>query len=166
MRSKFFGRFAKLAVAFLAVGMTLTSCYDETTEKKYIPATEDVDYVLTGTVTDSQTFAPIVGATVTCGSLNTTTDSRGVYTLKSTNTAISGAVTFAASGYNTATKTVNLTEAAPVLTLNVALNAYTDHGGSDHDHNGDADHDHNGDTDHDHAHGSGNGQGVGGGSGE
>lgn len=158
MRSNFLGRFAKLAVAFLAVGMTLTSCYDETTEKKYIPTPEDVNYVLTGTVTDSQTFAPIVGATVTCGSLNTTTDSKGVYTLKSTNTAISGTVTFVASGYNDATRTVNLTEAAPVLTLNVTMNVFSNHDGQDHDHNGDAD--------HDHAHGSGNGQGVGGGSGE
>ncbi len=158
MRSNFLGRFAKLAVAFLAVGMTLTSCYDETTEKTYIPAEEDVNYVLTGVVTDSQTFKPVVGAAVTCGSLSTTTDSYGSYSLESTNTAISGTVTFTASGYNSATRTVNLTEANPYLTLNVTLYAYSDHGGVDHDHNGDAD--------HDHSHGSGNGQGVGGGSGE
>ncbi len=165
MRSNLFGRFAKLAVAFLAVGAMLTSCYDEATEKTYIPSLEDVKYVLAGTVTDSQTFAPIEGATVTCGSLSSTTGADGIYTLTSTNTAISGTVTYAASGYNSVTKTVNLTEASPVQTLNVALNAYTDQGGSDHDHNGDADH--SGNADHDHNNGtSSNGQGVGGGSGE
>lgn len=157
MRSKFFGRFAKLAVAILAVGMSLTSCYDEGAETKIIPENPDVNYVLTGTVTDSQTFAPIVGASVTCGSLSTTTDSKGVYSLKSTNTAISGSVVFAATGYNSKTESVSLTEASPVQTLNVALAAYTNHGGDDHGH---------GDVDHDHAHGNGNGQGTGGGSGE
>ncbi len=155
MRSKILGRFAKLAVAILAVGMTLTSCYDEGTENGYTPKTEDVNYVLSGTVTDSQTFAPIVGAKVTCGSLNTTTDSKGFYILKSTNTAISGAVTFSATGYNSVSTSVSLTAASPALTLNIALAAFTDH---------DGDKDHGGDEDH--AHGSGSGQGVGGGSGE
>lgn len=65
MKSKFFGLSAKLALAILAVGTTLTSCYDS--ENVDIIAPENpapAKYYIAGNITDAATGEALPGATV------------------------------------------------------------------------------------------------------
>ena len=64
MKSKLFGLGAKMALALLAVGMTVTSCYDSENVDIVAPTQpEPASYVIVGNVTDGATGAAITTAT-------------------------------------------------------------------------------------------------------
>lgn len=107
MKSKFFG--LKMAVAVLAVGATFTSCYDSNQGDIYIPDEvvipefPDPVYVVNGTVTNFQSGAAVKGAELSGAITATATD--GFFEVKS-STPINGEVTFKATGFYDATRTV------------------------------------------------------------
>lgn len=115
MKSKFFGLSAKLALAILAVGTTLTSCYDSENGDVVKPyVAPDAVYSFMGTVTNNITGAPVEGATVTLsGGVNVTatTDVNGVYQAVvkvngGTDAAVTVAVAAKAGEYDAATATI------------------------------------------------------------
>lgn len=160
MKSKMLGRFAKLAFAVLAVGMTMTSCYDGDVENVPAPVGPS-SYEVYGTVSDVDTHSGIEGATVKVGSLSATTDKDGKYSVTSTS-PINGTVSATAEGYfsYTSATSVDMTAAtgATKVKVDIELAVYSNHGGADHGH--DADHNHDAD------HGHGGNENAGGGSGE
>ena len=140
MKSKFFGRFAKMAVAILAVGLSLTSCYDEEVGGVQVivpePTPETASYVLYGTVTNSTTFAAVAGATVEIGSSKATTNEVGYYEIKTTS-PLNGTATYEAEGYTKATKEIKMeaiVSGTSKLRMDVALAEASHHGGDEHDH--------------------------------
>jgi len=86
----------------------------------------DVDYIISGTVTDLASLAPIAGASVTTSGAEihaTTTSSTGEYTITCAS-AGSYQVTAAATGYITSDPvSVDLSEADPTEEVNFALRA-------------------------------------------
>lgn len=122
MKSKFFGLSAKLALAILAVGTTLTSCYDsengDVTKPYKAPG---AIYSFVGTVTNDITGAAVSGAKVTLSGVTgeATTDVNGAYQiivkaadgagLDGGNITITVAAT---SDYTTASTSVNATKLA------------------------------------------------------
>lgn len=98
MKSKFFGYSAKLVLAILAAGVSLTSCYDS--ENGDVPQPvkfPDPVYTITGNITDVETGAPLNDATVKVnGQKVTLTD--GVYSAKAQ--AGQNIVTVSMAGYN------------------------------------------------------------------
>ena len=125
MKSKFFGLSAKLALAVLAVGTTLTSCYDSENgdvNKPYTP--EPAKYVITGNVTDYET-GEAVAATVTVSNF-TVTSNGGAFTAVAQGLTASTtvAVEISATGYTSVTRNVivePIESGVAVYTVNVAL---------------------------------------------
>ena len=123
MKSKFFGLSAKLALAVLAVGTTLTSCYDSENgdvNKPYTP--EAPKYIVSGYITDYETGEPLTGATVTIGAQQATTNG-GAYSLELTAPGALD-VTIAAEGYSSVERSLQvetITTGVALYTVDAAL---------------------------------------------
>ncbi|WP_125040846.1 carboxypeptidase-like regulatory domain-containing protein [Bacteroides faecalis] len=89
MNSKFFGLGAKLALCFVAVLGTLTSCYEKEDIKTVIDtSSKSVNYVISGSIANSTSLKGIENAVVTvtgpaaAGVQTTTTDAMGLFSVK------------------------------------------------------------------------------------
>lgn len=118
MKSKFFGLSAKLALAILAVGTTMTSCYDSENVDIIAPDGEPdpAKYVIVGNVTDGETGEYISGAdvqiTTPAGEVKTYESNEvGAFVDETFTQGGTYVVTVDADGYKTATRTIYLQEA-------------------------------------------------------
>ena len=105
MKSKFFGLSAKLALAILAVGTTLTSCYDS--ENVDITAPENpapAKYYIAGNITDAATGEALPGATVKMDGADVTVD--GSYFEVEVEGGAAYEFTVDIDGYYTATRKI------------------------------------------------------------
>ncbi len=124
MKSKFFGLSAKLALAVLAVGMTLTSCYDSENGDVSVPSKPAAPtYAVNGVVTDFKTGEPIEGATVLVAGETKTTNVNGAYSYQGAS-PVQGDITISAAGYRSVVRTIDMPTVetgAVVFTVNAAL---------------------------------------------
>ncbi len=124
MKSRFFGLSAKLALAFLAVGFTFTSCYDSQSDNVIVPVTPGEVvipapvYEITGYVTDFLTGSAIQGATVATPIGSASTDATGFYKVTSGNAA-SGTIEISAGNYQSVSFTLSMT------TIQTGMASYT-----------------------------------------
>lgn len=122
MKSKFFGLSAKLALAILAVGTTLTSCYDSENgdvTKPYVAP--DPVYTISGTITNALTGEAIDATVTVNGTAATCSD--GTYSAK--GQAGSNTVTVSKTGFKEVTRNVTVAALekgqASTTVVNVAL---------------------------------------------
>ena len=113
MKSKFFGLSAKLALAILAVGTTLTSCYDSENVDIVAPSQpEPATYVIVGNITDAATGLPLSeGVAVTVDGNAQTVNASGYFEATGLS-AGSHEVKVSAPTYNDAVRTIYLAETA------------------------------------------------------
>lgn len=133
VKSRFLGISAKLALMLLVAGSSiLTSCYKENDDVTLPYVAPDPIYVVKGQVTDIN-GAGMSGVTVTLGTVTTTTDATGSYTITSVNSATgvhqsgptSGAQTikFSKTGYVDKSPSVTITAVANGSTSFTVVNA-------------------------------------------
>lgn len=131
MKSNFFGLNAKLALAVLAIsGSMLTGCYESEKDDVTPPYNPPAPvYIITGSITDAETNAPINGAAIK-GGITATTDANGVFKVTLTDAPAEGtdktySITIEATGYNSVTRSVIVTGIAKggtaVYTVSAAL---------------------------------------------
>lgn len=114
MKSKFFGLSAKLALAILAVGTTMTSCYDSENVDIVAPnPVEPAKYVIAGNLTDGTTGMAIdptvTNVEVTIGGASVTVDANGYFEQDGLNPG-AHVVEVKAEGYYDAKRTIYLQE--------------------------------------------------------
>lgn len=108
MKSMFSGLGAKMALATLALGMTMTSCYDSESVDIVGPAElPDAEYVIYGNVTSAATGEAVPGVTVNMGSSTITTTEDGFFLFEDLS-AGQYTISIDADGYLRATRTVYL----------------------------------------------------------
>jgi hypothetical protein len=132
MKSSFFGRTARVALAVLVAGAMFTGCYKDNggglepitppTPAQPVPA----QYIVSGTVTDALTGGALEGVSVTVGAVTKTTNQYGTYSADLGTTYVASVtVTFKKTGYVDVVREVNISKVSDgeigVTQVNAAL---------------------------------------------